>query len=98
MHPSTAANGYCPLAVAMTFAFQLRGFILFATKRALPSCRRWSACSGVMAACDSLVWTSAAVAMPATEQERHTRSRARGTIVIRSLYETWQREVKPSLF
>src|SRR6185369_17277759 len=96
MHPSTAANGYCPCAVAITFEVQLRAFILFATNRALPSFRRWIAWSGVMAACDAAVWTSAAPARPASEQERPTRRTARERIVIGLLYETRQRGAKRS--
>ena len=58
MHPRTAANGYCPDAVATTFADQSRCFVAFATKRRLPSSSRSIAAAGVIAAWDSFVSTS----------------------------------------
>ena len=59
MQETTAAKGYWPDAVAITLALQSRGLRCPETNRALPSLRRASAVAGVIAACDSFVWTCA---------------------------------------
>src|SRR5437016_4592577 len=60
MHARIAANGYCPPAVAETFACQSRVLMFFSTKRAFPFFSLSRAEAGVIAACDSFVWTAGA--------------------------------------
>src|SRR5713101_4669967 len=58
MQPRTTAKGYCPAAEAFTFAGRFFWTDVPARNRLFPSFKVSSALDGVMAACDSLVWTT----------------------------------------
>src|SRR5947207_1725284 len=61
MHPRTTAKGYCSGADAFTFAKRFFWTVVPARNRLFPSFKASSALDGVMAACDSLVWTTEAL-------------------------------------
>src|SRR5215471_1246773 len=60
MQLRTAAKGYCPPADALTFAGRPFWTVWPARNRAFPSFKASRALDGVMAACESLVWTTEA--------------------------------------
>src|SRR5438876_4763133 len=62
MQPRTTAKGYCTGADAFTFARRFFWTDVPARNRLFPSFKASSALDGVMAACDSLVWTTEALA------------------------------------